>query len=248
MKLLPVGVWGEHGAWAMVFTSLCAGLILAWPPSWQAWLLLPSVALLTGTKGLAQVARRTGRGGAVLATFALSGVAFALPAVLAAPLPFAVVAAVAVPFAVAYLGFAASPRWTRSLPVETIGALLTATASPLVLAATRPSAPEDLVGLGAALGALFLPGVLRARMRKDPSSVMRALTAASALLGLALWCGLALSGFMRGWGLLAATIFLGDLWSVMALPQWRVRSLGLFFAIRYAAAALILALAWHPLG
>ncbi len=132
--------------------------------------------------------------------------------------------------------------------VEAIGALLAATAAPLALAATRPSAPEDLVALGAALGALFLPGVLRARMRKDPSSVMRALTAASALLGLALWCGLALSGFIRGWGLLAATIFLGDLWSVVALPEWRVRSLGLFFAVRYAAAALILALAWHPLG
>jgi hypothetical protein len=133
------------------------------------------------------------------------------------------------------------------LLVEATGTLLMATAAPLALASTRPSAPEDLVSLGAALGGLFLPGVLRARMRKDPSLVMRALTAAAALFGLALWCGLALSGFMRGWGLLAATIFLGDLWSVIALPEWRVRSLGLFFAARYAAAALILALAWHPL-
>lgn len=248
MKVLPVGVWGEHGAWAMVFTSLGAGLVLGRPPSWQAWLLLPAVALLTGTKGLAQVARRTGRGWGFLAGFALVGSAFALPAVLAAPVPFAAVAIVAVPFAAAYLGFAASPRWTRSLVVEAIGALLTATAAPLALAATRPSAPEDLVGFGAALGALYLPGVLRARMRKNPSPVMRALTAASALSGIVLWCGLALSGFMRGWGLLAATIFLGDLWSVVALPDWRVRSLGLFFAVRYAAAALLLALAWHPLG
>lgn len=248
MKVLPVGVWGEHGAWAMVLTSLGAGLACGWPPSWQAWLLLPAVVLLTGTKGLAQIARRTGRGWVVLATFALAGAAFALPAVLAAPLPFASVAAIAGPFAVAYLWFAASPRWTRSLLVETIGVLLMATAAPLALAATRPSTPEDLVGFGVALGVLFLPGVLRARMRKDPSLVMRGLTAAAALLGLALWCGLALSELMRGWGLLAATIFLGDLWSVIALPEWRVRSLGLFFAIRYGAAALILALAWRPLG
>jgi hypothetical protein len=85
-------------------------------------------------------------------------------------------------------------------------------------------------------------------MRKDPSRIIRALTAAAASFGLALWCGLAWSGFMRVWGLLAATVFLGDLWSVMALPEWRVRSLGIFFTIRYAMAALILALAWRPIG
>jgi len=77
---------------------------------------------------------------------------------------------------------------------------------------------------------------------------MRALTAAGAVLGLALWCALVLSGLMHGWGLLAASVFLGDLWSVRALPKWRVRTLGLFFTIRYAAAALILALAWRTIG
>ena len=104
------------------------------------------------------------------------------------------------------------------------------------------------MGFGAALGALFLPGVLRARMRKDPNLGVRALTAAAAVLGLAMWCALVLAGLMNGWGLLAASVFLGDLWSVWALPEWRVRTLGLFFAVRYAVAALILALAWHPLG
>ena len=102
MKFLPVGVWGEHGAWAMVLTSLGAGLVLGRPPSWQAWLLLPAGAFLTGTKGLAQITRRTGRGWGVLAGFALAGMACAVPTALAAPLPFAVVAAVAGPFAVLY--------------------------------------------------------------------------------------------------------------------------------------------------
>jgi hypothetical protein len=129
-----------------------------------------------------------------------------------------------------------------------MGTLLMAAAAPLALAATRPSAPDDLVGLGAALGTLFLPGVLRARMRKDPSLGVRALTAAAAVLGLALWCALVLAGRLDPWGLPAATVFLGDLWSVWALPEWRVRTLGIFFTIRYAAAAVLLALAWHPIG
>ena len=245
---LPVGFWGEHGAWAMALTSLGAGLALGRPPSWQAWMLLPCVACLIGAKGLAQVARRTGRGWGALAGFALSGLAFALPAAWAAPLPFATVTTVAGPFAALYLYFADSPRWTRSLFVEGVGTLLMATAGPLALAASRPCTPEDLLGLGAALGTLFLPGVLRARMRKDPSPGIRALTAASALMGLALWCALVLRGLLAPWGLLGATVFLGDLWAVAALPQWRVRTIGVFFTFRYAAAALILALAWRQVG
>lgn len=244
-RFLPVGFWGEHGAWAMALTSLGAGLVLGRPPSWQAWMLLPSAACLIGAKGLSQVTRRTERGWATLAGFALSGLALALPAAWAAPLPFAVVALVAGPFSLVYLRFADTPRWTRSLAAEVTGTLLMASAGPLAVASSRPTSPWDLLGLGASLGSLFLPGVLRARMRKDPSPGMRGLTAASALAGLALWCALVLQGLLAPWGLLGATVFLGDLWAVAALPQWRVRTLGAFFTIRYALAALILALAWH---
>lgn len=247
MKFLPVGFWGEHGAWALIFTSLFAGLVLARPPSWQAWLLVPAAALLTGTKGLAQVTRRTGRGWKTMASFALAGLACAVPAALAAPRTVAIVAALAGPFALLYFWFAASPRWTRSLLVEALGTLLMATAAPVAVSATRPSSLEDLVGLWAALGTLFLPGVLRARMSKDQAVRMRTLTATAAVLGLAVWVALVLEGLMNPWGLLAATVFLGDLWSVWALPKWRVRTLGLFFAVRYAAAALLLALAWRTL-
>lgn len=245
MKFLPVGFWGEHGAWAMVLTSLGAGLVLGWPPSWQAWLLLPSAACLVGAKGLAQRARRKGGGWRLLASFGIAGCAFALPAALAAPLPFAVAAILIGPFSVVYFRFADSPRWTRSLFVEVAGTLLMATAGPLALAASRPSTPEDMMGLWAALGSLFLPGVLRARMRKDSSPGMRALAAAGAVLGLALWCVLAFKEFLAPWGLLATTVFLGDLWAVVALPQWRVRTIGIFFTFRYAVAALVLALAWR---
>lgn len=248
IRLLPVGFWGEHGAWAMALTSLGAGLVMGRPPSWQACLLIPSAACLIGAKGLTQAARRTGRGWGTLAGFALSGLALALPAAWAAPLPFAVVALMVGPFSLAYLGFADSPRWTRSLVVEAVGTLLMASAGPLAVASSRPSAPWELLVLGASLGSLFLPGVLRARMRKDPSPGMRALTAASALSGLALSCALVLQGLLAPWGLLGATVFLGDLWAVARLPQWRVRTLGVFFTIRYAVAALIVALAWRGVG
>jgi hypothetical protein len=60
-----------------------------------------------------------------------------------------------------------------------------------------------------------------------------------------MWCVLALKELMAPWGLLATAVFLGDLWAVVALPQWRVRTIGIFFTLRYAVAALILALAWR---
>lgn len=72
------------------------------------------------------------------------------------------------------------------------------------------------------------------------------MTAASALAGLAAWCAMAWHGVFAVWGLAAGTVFLGDLWSVAALPQWRVKTLGIFFTLRYAAAALLMSLAWRP--
>jgi hypothetical protein len=247
MKLLPKGAWGEHGAWAMAFTSLGAGLVLARPPALASWLLIPSAVLLTSSKGLAQRARRTGTGYGVLAVFACAGGLLALPAFLAAPLPFLAAGAVIAPFGALYIWYSDSPAFTRSLPVELLGTCLMASGGPLALAATRPAALGD-VGLAAmAMTTLFLPGVFRARVRKDPTPWLRSVTAASALVGLAAWSLLAAYGIMAPWGLLAATVFLGDLWSVVALPQWRVKTLGIFFTLRYAAAALVMAFAWRPI-
>ncbi len=248
MSVLPKGFWGEHGAWAMVLTSLGAGLAAAWPAAFVPWLLLPCVVLLTGAKGMAQRARRSGSGYGPPAFLALAGGSCALPAVLAAPVPFLIAALLVAPFAWLYVLHAASPAWTRSLPVEVLGALYAALAGPMALVAGRPGAPMDAACLWAALAVLFLPGVLRARMRKDSSSALRWATAGSALLGAAVWGGLPLSGLVARWGFLGAVVFLGDLWAAWALPEWRVRTMGIVFTLRYAAAALILALAWRPMG
>ena len=246
MRLLPKGAWGEHGAWAMALTSLGAGLVLARPPALASWLLLPSVVLLTAAKGLAQRARRTGDGYGFLVSFSCAGVLFALPALLAAPLPFVAVGIVIVPFGALYAWYSDSPRFTRSLPVELLGTCLVAAGGPLALAATHPAALSDVALSGVGLATLFLPGVFRARVRKEPTPLLRWVTAASALAGLAAWCAMAWHGVFAVWGLAAGTVFLGDLWSVAALPQWRVKTLGIFFTLRYAAAALLMSLAWRP--
>lgn len=247
MSLLPKGAWGEHGAWAMALTSLGAGLVLGHPPALASWLLLPSVVLLTAAKGLAQRARRIGSGYGLLAGYALGGTVFAIPALLAAPLPFIAAGAVIGPFGALYAWYSDSPRFTRSLPVELLGTCLVAAGGPLALAATHPQAPGDVLLFWAALATLFLPGVFRARLRKEPTLLLRCVTAAAALLGLAAWCALAWQSVLAPWGLLGATVFLGDLWSVLALPQWRVKTLGIFFTLRYAAASLVAALAWRTI-
>jgi hypothetical protein len=247
MRLLPKGAWGEHGAWAMALTSLGAGLVLARPPALSSWLLLPSVVLLTAAKGLAQRARRTGDGYGLLAGFSCAGALFALPALVAAPLPFLAAGALIVPFGALYVWYSDSPRFTRSLPVELLGTCLVAAGGPLALAATCPAALSDVALTGMALATLFLPGVFRARVRKEPTPWLRSVTAAAAVAGLAAWAAMAGCGVMAPWGLAAATVFLGDLWSVAALPQWRVKTLGIFFPLRYAAAALLMALAWRPI-
>jgi hypothetical protein len=247
MRLLPKGAWGEHGAWAMALTSLGAGLVLAWPPVLASWLLLPSVVLVTAAKGMAQRARRTGDGYGLLAVFSCAGALFALPAVVVAPLPFLAAGAIVAPFGALYAWYADSPRFTRSLPVELLGTCLVAAGGPLALAATHPAALSDVALTGMALATLFLPGVFRARVRKEPTPWLRSVTAATAVAGLASWCAMAGYGLMAPWGLAAATVFLGDLWSVAALPQWRVKTLGIFFTLRYAAAALLMAFAWRPI-
>ncbi len=232
----------------MVLTSLGAGLAVVWPGALAPWLLLPCVVLLTGAKGMAQRARRTGSGYGPLAFLALAGGSCALPAVLASPIPFVIAALLVAPFAWLYVLHAASPAWTRSLLVEVLGALYAALGGPLALAAGRPGAYLDAACLWGALAVLFLPGVLRARMRKDASAALRWATAVSALLGAAVWGGLPLSRLVAPWGFLGAVVFLGDLWAAWVLPEWRVRTMGIVFTLRYAAAALILALAWRPVG
>ncbi len=247
MKTSFRGIWGEHGAWAMALTSLGAGLVLVWPAHLASWLLLPSAVFLTGAKGLAQKARRSGSGYDMLILFGAAGGALALPGAVAAPLPFGAAALLLVPFAVLHVVYAASPRWTRALAVEVAGALLVAMGGSLALAASRPAALVDGAWAWAALGTLFLPGIFRARARKDPSLTIRLAASGAAVAGLALWCCLGFAGPMAPWGLVGATIFLGDLWAAWALPEWKVRALGIFFAIRYAVAALLMALAWRPI-
>ena len=245
MRLLPKGAWGEHGAWAMALTSLGAGLVLAGPPVLASWLMVPAVVLLTAAKGMAQRVRRSGEGFGPCFAFTAAGLLFALPAAVAAPDAFLPVAAVAVPFGAIYAWNSDSPRFTRSLPVEMLGTCLVAAGGPLAVAGARPTALTDAALAWLAMGTLFLPGVFRARVRKDPSAALRTVTAASACAGIAAWGALAWGGFMAPWGLVAATVFLGDLWSVGALPKWGVKTLGIFFSVRYAAAALLMALAWR---
>ena len=57
--------------------------------------------------------------------------------------------------------------------------------------------------------------------RSDPA--MRFATSGAAVAGLAVWACLGLVGPMAPWGLVGATIFLGDLWAAWALPDFSVQ-------------------------
>jgi hypothetical protein len=224
------GIWGEHGAWAVVLPSYAAGVLMAWPPTPAALLLLPALVLLTASKGLAQRARRTGRGWGPLAAFVVSGLLCALPAALASPAVAGVVAAAAAPFAALYLWVADEPRWTRSLAVELYGTTLLASACGVAAAASgRVPVPAALL-CWAAVGSLFPPGVLRARLGKSPTAGLRAATVLCAAAGAAVQAALVAAGFLAPWGLIVVAVFLGDLWAVWALPgtlwpasSWRSR-------------------------
>lgn len=242
------GIWGEHGAWAVVLPSYAAGLIIGRPPSVAALLLLPSVVLLTGAKGLAQRARRSGRGWPALIVFgALAGLS-ALPTALRAPRPFAAVAALAGPFLALYLWRADSPRWTRSLAVEVYGAALLGSAGALAILGSRPGAALDGGLAWATLASLFLPGVVRARLPKDPRVPLRLLCTGFVLAGLGIQAGLVAAGVMAAWGLAAGLSLLGDLAGAWAIPGWSTRRLGITLTVKTSAAALVLALAWRTVA
>jgi len=181
----------------------------------------------------------------MLASFVLAALLCALPAAIAAPWVAGTIVLAAAPFGALYLWVAGDPRWTRSLGVELAGTVLLTSSCLMAAAASRPDAARAAVLLWAAVGSLFPPGVLRARLRKAPTAALRAAVVLCAAGGLAVQAALAHSGRLAPWGLASGSVFLGDLWSAWALPQWSTRKLGAILTIRYSAAALVLALAWR---
>jgi len=163
------GIWGEHGAWAVVLTCYAGGFIIGWPPRSATISLLPAIVLLTGGKGLAQKVRRTGRGWIWLILFGLFGSAAALPTAIAAPRGFLAVTALSLPFLVLYFLMAGSPKLTRSLGIELYGTALLGTVSGLAYLGSRPGQLANAALAWPLFACLFLPGVLRApRLPKKP--------------------------------------------------------------------------------
>ncbi len=238
------GIWGEHGAWAVVLSCYASGVIIAWPPAAASILLLPAVVFLTGGKGLAQKVRRTGRGRIWLAIFGTAGVASVLPTAVVAPLGFAAVAALSVPFLGAYFLMAGSPRLTRSLAVELYGTALLGTVSGL---AYLGSNPEDLKNAALAwplFVCLFLPGVLRARLPKTPTVPLRTACILLAACGAALVVAYGLAGRVAWWGVPAGLVFLEDVRGAFVIPGWTTKRLGVVLTVRNSLACLVLAAAW----
>lgn len=238
------GIWGEHGAWAVVLSCYGAGLLIAWPPSIASLLLLFAIIFLTGGKGLAQKVRRTGRGWSLLIAFGLAGAASAGPTALAAPWGFFAVACLSLPFLGAYFLMAGSPKLTRSLVVELYGTALLGTVSSLVYLGSHPAGFREAAFAWPLFVGLFLPGVFRARLPKAPTPGLRAACILFAAAGSGLILGYCLVGRLAPWGMLAALVFLEDASGALRIPDWTTRRLGIVLTIKNAAACLLLAAAW----
>lgn len=240
------GAWGEHGAWVVALVSCGTGLLLARHPDWRGLLLLPGVALCTAAKGLAPKYRRSGRGLVPMALFAVGGAALMAPAALAAPLPALLLAALAAPFSVLYFIFADTPRWTRSLAAETLGTFLLASTSGFALLLVRPQAYAEALWAWSFFGTTYLPGVLRARIPKDPSLALKAGCTVLALAGPSLLAGLILTERCEWWAVLAAPPLLKDAYRAWVLPDWTTKKLGLNLTLKAVYVALVVGLAWRP--
>ena len=238
--------WGEHGAWAMGLTSCAAGIAMARSASPAIYLLLPSVALFIGAKGFIARYRRTRRGGVPAAVFGLLGLLCAVPAALQALPAYAAAAALAVPFSILYVLYADSPRWTRSLGVETAGSALLAGSASLPILAARPASLFEALLAGLFFALVFLPGVLRARIPKDPSPLLRAVTSGLALAAAALAACLPLLGLATWWVLLAVPPLLKDGYRAWSVPSWSTRTLGINLTLKGMYVAAVAAACWRP--
>jgi hypothetical protein len=238
--------WGEHGTWVVALVSCGTGLLLARRPGWEGFLLLPGVALFTGAKGLATKCRRSGRGWAPLALFLSAGAACVAPAALASPLAALALALLVGPFSAFYFVFADSPRWTRALAVELAGTFLLASTSGFALLLARPEAFAEALSAWGFFGLTYLPGVLRARIPKDPSIVLKVWCTLLALAGPLCLTGLALSGRCAWWALLAAPPLLKDAYRAWVSPAWSTKKLGLNLTLKAVYVSLVVGLAWRP--
>ncbi len=238
------GIWGEHGAWAVVLSCYAAGLIVVWPPKIASLLLLPAIVLLTGGKGLAQEVRRTGRGWTWLVLFGLMGGVCALPTALAAPWGFLAAACLSLPFLGVYFLMAGSPRLTRSLVVELYGTALLGTVSGLAYLGTRPASLREAALTWPLFTCLFLPGVLRARLPKAPSPLLRSACIVLAAAGAGLIACYCLIGRLAPWGAFAGLVLLEDIRGALVIPRWTTRRLGMILTFKNAFACLVLAASW----
>lgn len=240
------GAWGEHGAWVVALVSCGTGLLLARHPDWRGLLLPPGVACLTAAKGLATRYRRSGQGRGPLSLFLGAGAACLVPAALSAPLAALALGALAAPFSVLYFFFADTPRWTRALAVELIGTFLLASASGFPLLLVRPEAYAEALWAWSFFGFSYLPGVIRARIPKDPSSALKTGCTLLALAGPSLLLGLVWAGQCSAWALLAAPPLLKDAYRAWVPVGWTTRKLGLNLTLKAVYVALVVGIAWRP--
>jgi hypothetical protein len=238
--------WGEHGAWAVGLTSCAAGVAMARSPAPAVLLLLPGVALFVGAKGFISRWRRTGKGLLPAAVVGLLGLLCVLPAALRAPLAFGAAAAIVLPFSLLYAYYAGSPRWTRSLGVEVGGSTLLAGSAAFPILAARPLAEMEALLAGLFFVLVFLPGVLRARIPKDPAPLLRSLAAGLALAAACLAASLPLLHLASWWILLAVPPLLKDGYRAWSLPAWTTRTLGLNLTLKGIYVAAVAAACWKP--
>jgi hypothetical protein len=232
----------------VALVSCSSGLIMARPPSAPALLLLPATALLTASKGLATSLRRSGQGAFPLTLFLLGGAACAAPAAIVSPVAYATLVGAAAPFALLYFAFADSPRWTRSLAVEAGGTLLLATVAGLPILASRPESHSEAAAAWLFFGLTFLPGVLRARIPKDPSRPLRVACSALALASLGVLVVLVLRERAAWWTLVAAPPILKEAYRAWAVPDWTTRQLGINLTLKAIFVGLVVSIGWRGGG
>jgi len=237
--------WGEHGTWVILLTSFGMGLVLSRPPSWVTAPTLLGLCAFAVAKVMAVRVRRREAGAALL--LALAGLACLglVPVLVRAPVFVVGLGGVGLPFFALYLYEAREPRWTRRLPVEFAGAALLSGAAGLAVLASRPTALSDALWATAAAAALFLPGMLRARLLKESGWALRLSLVGLACLGAGTFWALVHDGVVAPWGMLAALVFVGDLRAFWVVPRVSARHLGVTLTLRSAPAALLVALAWR---
>jgi hypothetical protein len=238
--------WGEHGTWAILWTSFGLGLLVAWPPTWITASTFAGLSFLAAAKVLLTPALQGRLPLAVVLVLGILAGAGFLPLLLSAPVPLMILGALAAPFAGLYAWEAADPKWTRTIPVEALGIALLASSAGLAVLAARPRSLADAGAASLAAAALFLPGVPRARLLKAPAVNLRIALLALFTLGVSFVIALPYLGFTVWWGGLAAFSFAADLRAALVVPRYPARRLGLLLLFRNVAAAAILGLAWRP--